>query len=366
MPTKKRRVFVLLVGVVGLAAIAAGCRGGPTGPGSQANGSTVTRVEIAGPSTIAPGETVRFTLTAFLGDGSSRDVSTQAVWTSSNASVLKVDATGLATGIVVGEGTIGGVLAQRGSGKPFVVTPPGTFRLRGIVTEADTTARVLGAEVEVRSGSADVLRTATGEDGSFLLFGVPPEAELQISHSAYTRHVQNIRLAEHALLNLQLTLAEPRPSLTGTYTLTMGSAECPIQGGHLAPLPGNLRQRTYTALLTQSGKNLEVTLTGEEFGPRPAEVLNRFFGTMEGGQVKFRLIGPDPDYYEYYYSNVFPNVAEILADGTYLIPSGLTDLRVSGAVLKGTLTGSLTNRVAPRLGRVIARCAGTFPFTLSR
>jgi hypothetical protein len=55
---------------------------------------------------ITPSKTQQFTATATLGDGSSKDVSSTATWTSSQTSVATISSSGLATAVAVGVTTI--------------------------------------------------------------------------------------------------------------------------------------------------------------------------------------------------------------------------------------------------------------------
>jgi uncharacterized protein YjdB len=65
--------------------------------------------------TIQPGKTQQFTANAILGDSTSKDVTSQTTWTSSNPSVATIDNSGLATAVAVGTTTItatsGGITA---------------------------------------------------------------------------------------------------------------------------------------------------------------------------------------------------------------------------------------------------------------
>ena len=357
---KKRSVVTVFVAIVAVA-LGHGCNDGPTEPAS--NRSNVTRLELAGPDVIAPGETASYRLTAFLTNGVSTNASAGAIWTTSMPSAVRFDKPGFATGVIGGEGTISALFAGRSSVKTVVVTPKGTFRLKGKVQEADSTAPVSGATVTVRSGSSVVVAT-TGPDGSFIMFGVPPEGELQVRHLTYLEHTENIHLTEHATVNINLSSITPRGSLAGTYTLTIGSTAC-SGGGSTPPLRADLRRRSYTAVIQQTGNAVDVTLSGAEFGMKPSGIANRFFGTVAGPRVTFFLNGPDT-YYYYYYVLSGPDVSERLDDGTYLVPSGFADLTVSGTTLQGTLSGSIRQRSEPVGGLLLARCSGSIPFVISR
>ncbi|MCU1287405.1 MAG: beta-propeller repeat protein [Acidobacteriales bacterium] len=57
-------------------------------------------------STIQPGKTQQFTATGKLGDGTTRDVTSEATWTSSTPGTATITSAGLATAVAVGSTTI--------------------------------------------------------------------------------------------------------------------------------------------------------------------------------------------------------------------------------------------------------------------
>src|SRR5688572_8131387 len=87
--TGAKRLVAASATALGFAAILAACDKPPTspspgptaGPGPTAPGPpapvppSLTRLELDGPASVTPGETVQYTATAFYSDGSSRNVS---------------------------------------------------------------------------------------------------------------------------------------------------------------------------------------------------------------------------------------------------------------------------------------------------
>src|SRR5205085_6625433 len=63
---------------------------------------------------ITPTKTQQFTARATLGDGSTKDISSSATWSSSNQNIATISNTGLATAVAVGSTTI---TAQSGTEK---------------------------------------------------------------------------------------------------------------------------------------------------------------------------------------------------------------------------------------------------------
>ena len=85
-----------------LAALAVACdsstptRSGPFLPQSP-SAFGISRIEIAGPGSVAPGQTVQFTATAYRSDGTMADITTTANWRSFTPNVLSITSTGSAT-----------------------------------------------------------------------------------------------------------------------------------------------------------------------------------------------------------------------------------------------------------------------------
>ena len=106
-PASATRWILALV----LAWVLVACEGGPAGPstpnppppGSPAP-VTLTTFEITGPATVAPDSTEQFRAMALYSDSTTRDVTSEASWLSTDASVLSISATGLATGVVSSAG----------------------------------------------------------------------------------------------------------------------------------------------------------------------------------------------------------------------------------------------------------------------
>jgi hypothetical protein len=104
-----RRIGFAVMTMAGMV-VGTGCgSGSPTGPDAVATpppvttpAATLTGVRVEGSASVAEGATLQLRATAAYSDGSSRDVSTQASWTSSRPSVASVSATGLVTAATTG------------------------------------------------------------------------------------------------------------------------------------------------------------------------------------------------------------------------------------------------------------------------
>jgi len=342
--------------------------GTPTSPSTPTTGlPTVSSLEINGPASMAPGQSAQFTAIAHLSNSVSTEPTTVR-WISSPSDFLRVDQSGYATaGPINGgaavtaditvAGTSGGVLR---ASKSVIVLPDGTFRMVGLVTDAEfSSAPVAGALVEVTPGS---LSATTDSDGFYRIYGVPPNAEVRVTANGYQPLVQALGLTSHARQDFGLTLSGARLNLSGTYTLAIDVDDgCPGS----TPLAPDLQHRRYDAVLTQSGLTLDVMLTEPRFrltGGRG----NRFRGRVDGSGASFSLGYYDPG--DWGLDPTYPDVAERLPNGTFLIVSGTAVTTGSAAGLSGTLDlGGLSNFDSryPEGAFELGSCGGKHRFTLT-
>lgn len=103
-----RGIGFALVAVTGIV-VGTGCGSSPTGPDPIASPppvttptATLTAVRVEGSASVPEGGSVQLRATAAYSDGSSRDVSMQATWSSSRPSVASVSATGLVSAVTAG------------------------------------------------------------------------------------------------------------------------------------------------------------------------------------------------------------------------------------------------------------------------
>ncbi|MBA2301486.1 MAG: IPT/TIG domain-containing protein [Acidobacteria bacterium] len=103
--------------------------------------SQITSLLLTGNTTLTSiGETTQLTATATFSDGVTRDVSSEARWSTSIASAATVSAAGLVTARSLGSSVIGTGFPFSGSPSMFrsvtvTITPPGTFTSRGRARE---------------------------------------------------------------------------------------------------------------------------------------------------------------------------------------------------------------------------------------
>jgi hypothetical protein len=297
--------------------------------GSQNQPSHLDSFRLAGPAEVPPGTNAQFK--ALLDRVATlSDVSGEAQWTSSNPSVLSLDA-GLATGHTLGEATVTARIEERRTDPKLVlVLPLGTFRVRGTVQ----TQQATGLPVALSMARAEVqglgLATTTDAQGRFALYGVPADAAIRISKQGFVPAVETVHLTDH---ERQITRVL-RPAIEGQYTLSIGPSVC-SGGPGPAPSP-DLLQRTYTAVLVQSGQNGAQALGSI---PAPNVTVVSFFGNF--------LLSPGG------WSISFV-IGERLPDGNALTMNGSAFIRIDD------LTGAFSGRIAlndPAVEGAIAGCS---------
>lgn len=348
---KPLAVGALVVALV-LLTIASGCDKSPTSPGG--NGNSITQLAISGPDTVAPGAQAQYTVTASPQNGA-RQGTVNATWRSSNPAIATIDESGRATGQATGEVTISASFAGASSSKGIMVLPPGTFRLRGRVFDESTNQNLRSADVRVRAASGLDMRTTTSATGDFVLYGVPGDAELEVTSAGYSLYKEVLQLREHTTLQIRLKRDTTVPPVAGNYTLRVTAGTCASVTGRPA-LRSDLRSRTYGAVITESGTNITVVLSNAEFFSRQGTTSNSFRAFLDRGVLSLYLYGPDNYYYDYYLPFFVSDVIERLPDGTFLITSGSGPLTATGDGLRATLTGGLWHRETVPNGTILGLC----------
>jgi hypothetical protein len=108
-----RRVSVLAI-VCGMALFAIACGDSTTAA------TSASALSISGTAP-AVGATSQFKATATMADGSTQDVTSQASWSSSNATVATVSSTGLVTGVASGSVTVAASYLTVSASDPIAV-----------------------------------------------------------------------------------------------------------------------------------------------------------------------------------------------------------------------------------------------------
>ena len=289
--------------------------------------------EFAPALVLAPGTSVQLTAKGYLADGTSRDVTQEARWQLSPWSGVASVTGGLIQAQRHGTDTLTVELGFRDTHvwaqKQVFVMSDGTYVLRGHLRDAGSGQPISGATVSV--GSNPLSTTSSRHDGSYLLSSVPPVADITASRPGYRNKVQRVTLADHtAQLDFALDEETPLARFAGTYRLTLAAdPNCSVQG---RAFPDELRVRTYTAVVTQFGNELTVTLSGATFHPDSG---GRFGGRVSPGLATFSLTAT------YWYTSLFDgDVLEQPWPRTVLTIAGRATMSTS--TLAGELNGSFS------------------------
>jgi trimeric autotransporter adhesin len=126
-------------------------------PGATPPGA-VRSVSLRGPSSVPAGEYARLSAVATMGDGSERDVTSAATWTSSNPAVATVEE-GVVTGRGIGQATITGAYQGASADVGFRVDAPNPAATISSIAVSGNTAPPVGE-------SSQLAATARMNDGS--------------------------------------------------------------------------------------------------------------------------------------------------------------------------------------------------------
>jgi hypothetical protein len=192
--------------IVVVIVVTAACGGGPIRPTALPPDTTPltavpTRIEISGQDSVEPGETVQLTATAYFSDGTSKNVTDQGTWFSSDATVLALAGAGLVSARARGESFVsvdyGGVQA----GRVLFGLPKGTYRLTGVVREDGRP--IDGAQVEITSGAGAGLSDIT-EKGEYRIYGVAGDTQVRVIRPDFEPVVQSLDINANQSLDFDL------------------------------------------------------------------------------------------------------------------------------------------------------------------
>jgi hypothetical protein len=330
---------------------------------------TLQRIELSGPSTVAPGETVQFEVTGYLPDGTTRDVTAEATWSFGGGTPLFGAHAGIGPGGVVTGRSIGddelsafakvpNFLPSLSSKAEVIVTPPGTFRLAGRVTlNGLASDPVVGALVTATARTAADLSATTDWDGRYKIFGVSGPTTVRVVKAGYVEQTVEIAGAVNETLDVALPPSGALPNVAGSYTLTVEADPTCAEN-----LPEGARVRQYPATIVQVGSTVEVRLTGAAWDQSIAGQGDRFLGRVQPDAVIFELAEID------YWGGsgpLGPYIGELLTSplGWSLTIAGRAITAVTADGLPGVLDGgfSVWNRsifALPRAGDPMAACYG--------
>jgi hypothetical protein len=300
----------------------------PVSPGS---------ITIGGPTSLErPGAIGHLTATATFADHSSRDVTAEAYWSSSQPDVATITSPGAVTARQYGIASITAAYQGHRADLSLRVAPAGACLLRGIVL-SEGGPPLADASVEFSSGCGTVTAT-TDRNGAFWL---PADGEVQIrvELDGYQPFVRTVMSSGDQWVGPFVLQAVQLPgSLSGDYKLTVtASPSC--------TLPPEVRQRRYDARIVDVRNNLFVELSGAvmvTWASTPG-----FTGTRHDSVVQFDVSDGLDDTYSF---------IERVGPGRDLYYSGTA----LGDVRDATIVAVFSGRLVLRGGvAVLAECEAT-------
>jgi hypothetical protein len=339
MFTKCRPIPLAAGAILAVAIISCGDDSSPTRPSGTsttpppAGPATVTRVDTVIPTSLEPGASARATANATMSDGSVRDVTGEAVWSSTNTRVVRASSGGALAATDRGEAIVTARFANRSSTGRIFVLPAGTFRLTGVISEAGEPLNTV--RVEVIAGTGQGLTAITNPDGQFALYGVAGHVRLHAKKDNFVNGTADVEVTDHQSVNVDMRFDGERPRLDGVYALEIAADGCSGR------LPSEALRRTYVATVTQNGSKLHVDLSGADF-ILAAGKGNSFDGGFDGNRVVFSLLSGWFYYYYYFYSP-YPignfDISERLSSTTAFRVTGTVSGSGNGAAISGLLNG---------------------------
>ena len=306
----------------------------PTTPTPSATGTSSVSVNCLTTTLTTAGQQTQCSAVALLSNGTSQDQTLASQWSSSNASVASVSATGAVTAVSSGSVTIAATFQGLQGARAVAVTLPDSFTLTGTLTDGTSHGILPNITVQIISGTNAGKSAVTDSSGNYTMSGLSAGTfTLSVSAASYQTTTQTVTLTANARVDLVLQRAASPLSYAGTWTGQFGISACndidPPGLTHIG-LCASLLRGPYAYLLTLSQNGATVTGTYQLKSP--------FFSCACGG-----IYG------------TFDMSGAVATDGTLVI-SGTGSLTGSGveaattftvrqansSTLTGTVSGSLT------------------------
>ena len=235
----------LLAGLIPACLLIA-CTGGesptttaPTSGSGTPTTPTVVSVAVVG-SPPAVGAAAPFSATATLSDGTTSTITNAAAWSSSDATIASVSASGVVTGIASGDVDITATYQTVVGRRRVTIAPPTpkTFRISGTLRDAASGGVLAHVTVAAEDNAFVRYRAVSGDDGAYAISDFPPgRASLTVETDGFEPMTQTTTVSADTRIDFALQRRAP-VNLAGTWT---GSGSDGLGPG------------IFTWVLTQSG-----------------------------------------------------------------------------------------------------------------
>jgi hypothetical protein len=220
----------------------------PQSPVNPSSGPAfLASLTIAGPAEVAPGTTTQYTATGRYSDGTTRDLTTSASWSSFTA--LRHVGGGRFQAFEIGDARVEAHMTGRSASFPVIIVTPGTFKLSGTIRDASGT--VENVVIQVTSGTGTGLSTNSTFSGRYALFGVAGVVGLRASAPGYTTQELQVTVEGHGVRDVDISPVSEPVEVSGNWTLVVtASSACSDTW------PAQARKREVAATVTQQGTRL--------------------------------------------------------------------------------------------------------------
>lgn len=283
--------------------------------------AALSSLRITGPSELAPQARGQFTATGTFADGSTRDLTSVASWSSFQTGVAVHVGGGQFEARSVGDVTVSANTMGRSATMPVIVVPQGTFKLSGTVRDASGLVENVLVEVISGTGAGSSARTADFI-GRYALFGVAGPIQLRASADGYTTQEFSLTVASHQVHNFEVVTASTTIQIAGDWTLIVSTSSACSQ-----TWPAQARRREVNATVRQQGTRLDVRFPSHVF----SAVDNP--GRMAGSSFSMSL------YYDDYYLDY--GLLERIGDREFAGVNGLFTGSGTDSLITGQFAGNL-------------------------
>ncbi len=328
--------------VLVLAVASGNCDRSPTSPPRpgqqsppQSGPPPLVRVEVGGPTTATPGQTVAYTATAHYADGKAEDVTATAEWNppATSASAIGFRSAGVAVAARPGENVVHARYRDKSGTVRVLVLDDGTFKLSGVVS--DSGGVLSHVTVEVISGTGMGLRTTTDGTGAYALYGVAGRVQLRAAAEGLNTQIHDVVVTGNdATHSFALTPVVATVDISGRWTMMLAPSPGCRDG-----LPESAQSRRYEVDVTQQGARFQMRISGPS-----VRVANPggFGGIVLGSHVRLSFPG-DTNYGEWGSPDLYDQLSPTETYGF----SGFAEGESTDAAIRAVMHGDLVYWNAP-------------------
>jgi hypothetical protein len=143
------------------------------------------------------------TAVATLSDGTTKNVTNDTDWQSSDSNIITISKQGLMKAVTFGTALAEGTYQGQFATLDVRVLPSGTYILTGGVTEP-VGLTIDGALVEIRGGTSAGPRSVIAQGGYYTFIGLSGSVTVTASHSGYVTQSETVSMSQDRNVDLEL------------------------------------------------------------------------------------------------------------------------------------------------------------------